>query len=119
MAEDHTPERVTDWRQVAPRWLLLGLLFGSWTVAGFFGWATVNLLKTRIEEMEQRASDPWKAEMAKLTERMGTSEMRIGQHEALIQALDVRTQITDVQGEVKVINAKLGLLNERLSTRGF
>lgn len=117
VSEDHSAER--SWWDAIPKRAFAACFSALVFLGAAAGSATITLLRDKWADMERRAEDPWKAELAKLSGRMGTVETRVDQHENLIRALDVRAQITEVQGDVKVINAKLGLLNERLSRKGF
>lgn len=116
---DHSEERVTDWKTVMPRWLLIALFTLSVSGNAFLGASVVGLGISYYELGRSADNDPKWGAIGDHAERLGKVETKVDQHEYLIRALDVRTQLTDVQGDVKILKSELRILSERLAKKGL
>jgi hypothetical protein len=105
--EDHRDERVTDWRSVAPRWLLITALVVSFGINGLLGSMLANSVTARFDELRAYSGDPKWELMATLAQRQGVMEVRLQQHEDRIRDMDVRQQLNSIQTRVEVMNARL------------
>lgn len=100
---DHTEERVTDWRTVAPRWLLVTALVVSFGINGLLGSMLASSVTARLQQIEEKYSDPkWDA-IANHAERIGRLETRVEQ----LREDDIRGQLDSLKDEVRALNARL------------
>lgn len=104
---DHSDERVTDWKSVAPRWVLITALVVSFGMNGLLGTMLASSVTARLDQIERKYADPKWDLLANLADRTGRLEMRVEQHEQQIHELDVRAQLTALTTEVRVLNTRL------------
>lgn len=96
-------ERTLDWREAAPRWLLLTLLVTSFGVNGLLGSMLASSVTSRLQQIEDKYSDPKWNELANHAERIGKLEIRVDQ----LRDDDIRGQLNMVREEIRAMNARL------------
>lgn len=113
--DDHTDERVTDWKTVAPRWVLVTALFVSMGANGLLGSMLSNSVTARLEQIERAYADPkWDA-LSNLAQRQGELEAVVKQHESRIDRLEE----TDTRAQLLRLTMQVERLNEQFKRKGF
>lgn len=115
--EDHSSERVVDWRQVAPRWLLLALVVSGWTIGGFcatFAWGQV---RWRWEEQDRRVDEPLRKKVDDTAEAVVALTTRMRQYEELYREMDVRKELNALRQESNDVKTEVRILNLRLTKK--
>lgn len=106
--EDHSGDRVVDWKTVAPRWLLLLMVFGSFGLNGLLGSMLASSVSARLEAIQDANDDPKWDMLAQLSQTQAEQAARIRNMEALIrESVELRREVGDLRTEVKVLNARV------------
>ncbi len=107
---DHSDERTIDWKTATPRWLLVTALVVSAGGNGLLGSMLASSVSARLQQIEDKYSDPkWNA-LSDHAERIGLLESRVSQQAARVSKLeeaDVRQQLLRLSYQVERLNARL------------
>ena len=108
---DHRQDRETDWTRAAPRWLLLALIATGWMVGGFFGHMAWNQYQWRIDEVERRAADPWKAQVGKNAQLLGEVVRDVSYLEERVRKIEG----DNLAQKIERLSGQIDRLSDRLS----
>lgn len=102
------------WFDAVPKRIVAAAFSGLVLLGSTLGATTISLVRSRLEDLENRSDEPWKAKVATLSEEQARLRVRVDQHERLITALDVRTQMTEMQGDMKILRNDMKLMSEKI-----
>jgi hypothetical protein len=110
--ENHRGERRFDWRELAPRWLLVTSIAALLALSGYLWGRNAALYDDRLELMAKYQSDErWKL-LSELAYTQGVQGETIRHHTAQLQ------QLTKAADDISEIRADLRVLKRIAEQRG-
>jgi hypothetical protein len=122
--EDHSSERSIDWRQMAPKWLLLAMLtvsVGFNAAMGSMLWGAVDAASdAKFAAVEAKFSDPRWQMLADHSEAIGILGARSKQHDdQLAGARQAQEDVARVREEMRLLRQTIDSMNARLARKGI
>lgn len=112
---DHTNDRSINWRDAAPKWLILAWGTLGWSIGGFLGVIVWNGYQDRMTQLELRATDPWKATLAQHSQGLGEVQRRVIYLEERVG----RIEGDNLEVKIEKLSGQIERLSDRLSRNGF
>lgn len=85
----------------------MSAIFGSLSVAGFFGATTVSLGKAYLDQRDQLQSDARWERQNQHGQDIAELKMRVKQHDDLLVLMDVRKDIGELKAELRILNLRI------------
>ncbi len=122
--EDHREERSIDWRQMAPKWLLLAMLTVSVGLNGALAsmlWGAIDAASdAKFSALEAKYSDPRWEILSDHSDAIGALSARVKQHDdALVGARQAQEDVARLREDVRLMRQQVDNMSARLARKGI